>query len=120
MTDAIKDEIEIYLRDWLLADAGQEKKNLHKIYSIPLLEELIYYNRDGNFDRFISFALTILHLLQKKKIRIDDIKAEDRMVNDPFFQRNLNGIGVRTNNGAQEQQQERTFSGQTSFSTLFE
>ena len=115
MTDGIKDEIELYLRDWLLADAGQGKMNLHKIYSVPLLEELIYYNRDGNFDRFISIALTILHLLQKKQIRVDDVKKENLMINDPFFQRNLGGIGSRKN----DEGRVVVSHGQSSFGALF-
>ena len=116
MTDGIKTEIELYLRDWLLADAGEGKKNLHKIYSIPLIEELIYYNRDGNCDRFISIALTILHLLQNKRNSIESIKAEDKLISDPFFARNLNGIGTNKENNTYN----RSIIGQTSFGSLFE
>jgi len=115
MTDGIKDEIEIYLRDWLLADAGGGKKNLHKIYSIPLLEELMYYNRDGNLDRFISIALTILHLLQKKQIKVDEVKKENLLINDPFFKRNFAGVGSRTN----EEGKVMAGVGQASFGSLF-
>lgn len=91
MTDLIKDEIEIYLRDWLLKDCGNGMLNLHKIRSAALLEELIYYNRDGNFDRFISFALTILHRLQKHHNKVEEVKKEDEWSEDPWFQSALNG-----------------------------
>lgn len=116
MTDGIKTEIELYLRDWLLEDAGGGKLNMHKIYSIPLIEELIYYNRDGNFDRFISFALTILHLLQNKQNRIEAVKEEDKLISDPFFSRNLADIGTANTEDSYNQ----TIKGATSFGSLFQ
>jgi hypothetical protein len=90
MTEQIKDEIEIYTRDWLLQDAGNGKLNLHKIYSIPLLQELIFYNRDGNFDRVISFMLAITHMLQRKQIQVSETRKESFGM-DPFFKRALKG-----------------------------
>jgi len=93
MTDHIKDELEIYTRDWLLKDAGDGKLNLHKIYSIPLLEELIYYNRVGNFDRVIAFMLTICHRLMNYNIKVEEVK-EDRFKKlidtDDFMKRAIN------------------------------
>ena len=46
MSDPIKRQAEIYLRDWLLekrADRqdGEDMLNLHTLYSIPLIKELI-------------------------------------------------------------------------------
>jgi hypothetical protein len=66
MSEPIKRQAEIYLRDWLLtkkADTEGEntKYNLHSIYSIPLLQELIAYTVKGNYDRVIAFMLCILH-----------------------------------------------------------
>jgi len=94
MTDHIKDELEIYTRDWLLKDAGDGKLNLHKIYSIPLIEELIYYNRVGNFDRVIAFMLTICHRLMNYQFKVKEVSKEDsgRLIDtDDFMKRAMNG-----------------------------
>ena len=90
MTQYIKDELEIYTRDWLLQDAGDGKLNLHKIYSPALLQELIYYNRDGNFDRVIAFMLTICHRLQNYHVKVKDIQKETQTDN-AFFKRAFSG-----------------------------
>jgi len=59
MIDQLKDAGEKYIKDWLLQtvdfnDDGQPIRNLDRIYSIGLLEELIAYNRKGNFDRVMA------------------------------------------------------------------
>jgi hypothetical protein len=89
MTAQIKDELEIYTRDWLMQDAGDGKLNLHKIYSQPLLEELIYYNKEGNFDRVISYILTICHRLMNYHIKVEAVR-EDKISTDDFFRRTGN------------------------------
>lgn len=90
MTKQIKNEIELYTRDWLIQERGDGKLNLHMIYSLPLLEELINYNDTGNFDRVISFMLTILHRLQNYHIKVKNIKDESRQ-QDPFLARAFSG-----------------------------
>jgi hypothetical protein len=78
MTKQIKSEIELYTRDWLEEEIGDGRLNLHKIYSQPLLKELISYNDHGNFDRVIAFMLTILHTLQNHHMRVTEkTKDED-------------------------------------------
>lgn len=90
MTKLIKDEIEIYTRDWLTQDRGDGKLNLHSIYSMPLLEELIRYNDTGNFDRVISFMLVILHRLQNHRIKVVEVtKQKDEQ--DAFLRRAFKG-----------------------------
>ena len=89
MTSGIKTEIEIYTRDWLTEDRGNGKLNLHMVYSMPLLEELIQYNETGNFDRVISFMLTILHRLQNHKLKVQASTPKDDNI-DTFFTRTNN------------------------------
>lgn len=60
MSTGIKDWAELKVRDWLSEEYEPGKKNLTKILSEPLLEELISYNRDGNFDRVIAFMLLMV------------------------------------------------------------
>jgi hypothetical protein len=64
----LKEELELYTRDWLYDNAGDGKLNLHHIYSIPLLKELKAYNDSGNFDRAISLMLFVAQKIQMHKI----------------------------------------------------
>jgi len=59
MIDQLKDAGEKYIKSWLLEtldfdDEGMPIRALDQIYSIGLLEELISYNRKGNFDRVMA------------------------------------------------------------------
>jgi hypothetical protein len=59
MNDQLKDAGEKYIKSWLLDvqdfdDEGFPIRALDQIYSIGLLEELIGYNRKGNFDRVMA------------------------------------------------------------------
>lgn len=59
MNDQLKDAGEKYIKSWLLDvqdydDEGFPIRALDQIYSIGLLEELISYNRKGNFDRVMA------------------------------------------------------------------
>lgn len=83
----IKDYCERVTRDWLLEEYAPGKLNLTKIYSKPLLKELIAYNDEGNFDRGIAFMLCILHRLENHKIKVSKAKESDFI--DDFFTRDL-------------------------------
>jgi intein/homing endonuclease len=59
MVELLKDAGEKYIKDWLLEVRDYDEDNnailnLECIYSIGLLEELIKYNRKGNFDRCLK------------------------------------------------------------------
>lgn len=67
MPDKLKDAGEKYIKKWLLTERdidenGNRILNLHTIYSPGLLEELIYYNRKGNFDRVMAFMVLMMYL----------------------------------------------------------
>lgn len=65
MTKEIKKWMEISIRDWLNEEYEPGRKNLTKILSEPLLEELIgFSNEDGNWDREIAFGLVLLYKAQ--------------------------------------------------------
>jgi hypothetical protein len=94
MSTPIKKECEIYLREWLLQPIGDGKLQLHTIKSIPLLDELISYNEDGNFDRVIALMLAVIQLIQMRNIIIEEQLAEaeeDEQDNAPkdFFERKI-------------------------------
>lgn len=67
MSDKIKDAGEKYIKQWLLEERdfdedGQAILNLDTLNDPALLEELILYNRKGNFDRVMAFMMIMLQL----------------------------------------------------------
>jgi hypothetical protein len=86
MTKGIKDAAEILARDWLMTEE-QDIPNLYRLYSIPLIQELIAYNDTGNFDRAIAFMLVILYDANLHRVQIK--KREEEEVSDNFFTRKL-------------------------------
>ena len=59
MIDQLKDAGEKYIKSWLLEtldfdEQGNPIRAIDQIFSIGLLEELISYNRKGNFDRVMA------------------------------------------------------------------
>lgn len=89
MSAPVKDEAEIYVREWLLRPIGDGKLQLHMIKSIPLLRELIAYNPAGNFDRVIALMLAIIQLIQMRDIVLDEAKEKATEPVDDFFSRRL-------------------------------
>lgn len=87
MPDKIKDDGEKYIKDWLLEvrdfdENGTAILNLETIYSIGLLEELIEYNKKGNFDRVMAFMMCMFQVqeddigkeyVDNKNQKVDDI-----------------------------------------------
>ena len=60
MNDRMKDAGEKYILRWLWTERGKREDesniyNMDLIPSVPLLEELIAYERMGNFDRVMAF-----------------------------------------------------------------
>jgi len=97
MVDMLKDAGEKYIKDWLLEvrdhdENGNSILNLETIYSIGLLEELIQYNRKGNFDRVMSFMMCMFQIqedeLGKEYTEKNNNRVEDVIkVLDKFFKR---------------------------------
>lgn len=84
MTKEIKFQCEIYLKQWLYEEkvevSGKKILNLHSIKSIPLLRELIAYDRDINTDRVIAFMLCILQTKEIYNIQSQSIVEESSSV----------------------------------------
>lgn len=97
MVDQIKDGGEKYIKDWLLEvrdhdENGNSIYNLETIYSIGLLEELIKYNRKGNFDRVMAFMMCMFQVqedeLGKEYEGKEDASLKDVIrVLDNFYKR---------------------------------
>jgi hypothetical protein len=80
-----------YLKDWLLSPRdkdlnGVQELNLHKIYSIPLLEEIIKFDYQGNFDRVSAMLVAMLY---KKELLLKPPVSERKtsIYEDEFFRR---------------------------------
>ena len=93
-SEPVRDELELMTRDWLLEPAGEANKdgsmrlNLHNIYSVPLLRELIAYNDHGNYDRVDAFMFTVC---QKRQLHHHIVQKKKEIKRDSFFNRIWNG-----------------------------
>jgi hypothetical protein len=93
----VKKQAVQYFRDWLLApreknEDGEHELNLHKIYSVPLLEEILKFSYDGNFDRHSAMLVGMLY--KKELLLKPQVEQQERSIyDDPFF------LGLRTKFG---------------------
>lgn len=70
MTEKLKDAGEKYIKQWLLDvrdydENGNPILNLETINDPGLLEELILYNRKGNFDRVMAFMMVMFQIAEE-------------------------------------------------------
>lgn len=76
MSQQIKDQCEIYLKQWLYDERtgpdGIKILNMHTIKSIALLKELVSYDKEGNFDRCIAFMLCILQTKEMHRQHVNE------------------------------------------------
>lgn len=83
---------EIYLKRWLLQirfidREGKEIRNMDLIPSKALFEELIMYNRDGNFDRVSALMGGVLQLQELFNEFKEENEEEQESVFDWFSKR---------------------------------
>ena len=86
-TEARKRQGELYIRDWLNAvrsdDGDTITLNLHKIYDLALLQELIKFNHRGNFDRVMALMIGMYHTRELYNAEVKEI-IEDNSSNEWF------------------------------------
>lgn len=91
MTETIKTQGELWLRDWLYSerqgDNDEKILNLHTIKSIPLLKELVAYDRELNTDRVIAFMCCIIQLKEMHRVILHEMSDKKFVDLDPFFKR---------------------------------
>lgn len=90
MSKPRKNQAQVYLRDWLLTplskyEDGQEKLILHTLLDPALLNELIKYNPDGNFDRVSALLIGMYYLKDLETKNVAPKSAMEK--HDEFFQR---------------------------------
>ena len=93
MTEQRKRQGELYIRDWLISprstdEDGNVRLNLHDVYDVGLLQELIKFNHKGNFDRVMAFMVGMYHTreLYNKEV----VESINDMSQNEWFDRNYN------------------------------
>jgi len=74
----IKDQCELYLKKWLYEEVdgpteGSKIVRFQTVKSIPLLKELIAYDREINTDRVIAIMLCILQTYELHRIHVEEL-----------------------------------------------
>ena len=95
--DPRKKQGELYLADWLIHPRGKgtdgsSKLNLHTIYDIGLLDELIRYNpEEGNFDRVSAMIIGMYYMHELSHRNTEAMTQQVKQVSDPesFWNRPL-------------------------------
>jgi len=90
-TEPRKRQGELYIRDWLNTvrrtnEDGSVILNMHKIYDLALLQELIKFNHMGNFDRVMSLMVGMYHTRELYNSEVRE-NLDDRAV-DSWFDSN--------------------------------
>lgn len=88
MTKQIKAYGEGLIKEWLNEEYAPGKKNLTKVLSEPLLEELIQYNDKGNFDRVIALIMVLIYreqLYNNHVKKAEENTRKQRVFDIPLF-----------------------------------
>lgn len=77
MNEQRKADGEYYIADWLnetisVSGDGTKRKRLHTITDPALLQELIKYKKDGNFDRVMAIMIGMYHLKEYTNVKVSD------------------------------------------------
>lgn len=87
MTTQIIEYSEGLIKEWLNEEYAPGFKNLTRILSEPLLEELIQYNDKGNFDRVRALQCLMIYRQQLHNLHVK--KKEQEIKNNRLFDRPL-------------------------------
>ena len=92
MTEKISDWMDLRTRDWLLEETSPGITNIKKLYSVPLIKELIRYTPEkrGTYNRVVAFKLCIMHDLELHK---HIVEAMEEHSEDRFFSKGYKKFG---------------------------
>jgi len=87
MTIQLKDAGERYIKSWLLTvldydEQGSPVTVIDRIYSVRLLEELIAYNRRGNFDLISALIMCMFQVQEEELGKEYDEENKNKKVKD--------------------------------------
>lgn len=89
MNQHLKRYGEELIKTWLLEIHNDNKNNnllnLHSLRSVPLLQELIAYSPDGNYDRVMAFMMLMYFIQETRKIEVREEKQVEPDIQDSDF-----------------------------------
>lgn len=80
MTKSIRAYGEGLILEWLMDEFEPGRPNLERIYSEPLLEELIENDGVKNVDRVIALCMTMLYREELYQVRVAESKEKNKQV----------------------------------------
>lgn len=80
MTKQIRQYGEGLILEWLLEEYEPGHPNLERIYSEPLLEELILNNGERNVDRVIALCMTMIYREELYQVKVSAAKEQNKQV----------------------------------------
>lgn len=80
MSKSIRQYGEGLIKEWLEDEYEPGHPNLERIYSEPLLEELILNNGERNVDRVIALCMVMIYKEELYQIRVSDAKQQNKKV----------------------------------------
>lgn len=80
MTVEIRKYGERKIKEWLIEEYAPGHQNLERIYSEPLLEELLLDDQERNVDRVIALCMVMIYKEQITQIQIKDAKEANKQV----------------------------------------
>ena len=80
MSKSIRQYGEGLIKEWLEDEYEPGHPNLERIYSEPLLEELILNNGERNVDRVIALCMVMIYKEELYQIKVSDAKQQNKKV----------------------------------------
>lgn len=80
MTNSIRKYAEGLILEWLIEEYEPGHLNLERIYSEPLIEELIQTDGVKNVDRVIALCMTMMYREELYQIKISEAKERNKQV----------------------------------------
>ena len=84
MTKQIRQYAEGLIKQWLLEEFAPGHPNLERIYSEPLIEELLLDDGVRNVDRVIALCMVMLYREELYQVKVSAAKEQNKQVD--FFE----------------------------------
>lgn len=80
MTQQVRMYAEEKINEWLREEYAPGHPNLERIYSEPLLEELIMNNGERNVDRVIALCMVMIYREELYQLKVSEAKQQNKQV----------------------------------------
>ena len=80
MTKAIRAYGEGLILEWMMEEYEPGHLNLERIYSEPLIEELIENNGVKNFDRVIALCMVMIYREELYQVKVSAAKEKNKQI----------------------------------------